>query len=164
MPELTAKLRKELGHVRIKVLPLDYVVVHLPADVTAIPGEWYRPATTQFAVFIREPETVTLVVARRKWLRMQNLFRKFRISATMRIVTLETDRSRQIGRYLTAVGRILTGAGIGAVPLSSFHSDHILVPRKDLPKAVRMLRQHLAGDDMPAARRKPALRCSRLTK
>ncbi len=160
MPELTAKLRKELSRVRIKVLPLDYVVVHLPADVAPIPGEWYRPATTQFAVFIREPKTVTLVVARRKWLRMHNLFRKFRISATMRIVTLETGGSGQAGRCLTAVGRILTEAGIGAVPLSSFRSDHILVPRKDFPKAVRLLRQHLAGDDMPATRRKPDPRCS----
>ncbi len=159
MPELTARL-KELSRVRIKVLPLDYVVVHLPVDVAPIPGEWYRPATTQFAVFIREPKTVTLVVARRKWLRMQNLFRKFRISATMRIVTLETGGSRQAGKHLTAVGRILTEAGIGAVPLSSFRSNHILVPRKDLPKAVRMLRQHLAGEDMPATRHKPNPRCS----
>ncbi len=164
MPELTAKLRKELRRVRIKVLPLDYVVVRLPADVAPIPGEWYRPATTQFAAFIREPKTVTLVVARRKWLRMQNLFRRRRISATMRIVTLETARRGQIGRYLTAVGRILIGAGIEAAPLSSFHSDHILIPREDLPKAVRILRQFLAAGDMPAARRKRTPRCSRLTK
>ncbi|NWG11932.1 MAG: ACT domain-containing protein [Acidobacteria bacterium] len=163
MPELTEGLRKRLSRVRIKVLPLDYIVVHLPPDAAPIPGEWYRPATTQFAVFIREPKTVTLVVARRKWLRMQNLFREFEIAATMRIITLEAARRDEVRKNLPSVGRILTGAGIGAVPLSSFRSDHILVPKQDLPKAVRVLRQHLAGGETEAGGRKRAPRCSRLT-
>jgi len=144
MPELTASVRKQVSRIRLKVLPEDYFVVHLPPDEQAVPAEWYRPATTRFAVFIRDPETVTLVVPRRKWLRMQNLFRKFRVVDVVKVVTLGIGRTRSLEACSVAVGQVLRDAGIGAAPLSSFHRDHILVPKQNLPRAVRLLRQFLA--------------------
>jgi hypothetical protein len=141
MPELTASLRKQLSRIRLKVLPEDYFVVHLPPDEKAAPAEWFRPATTRFAVFIRDPEAVTLIVPRRKWLRMQNLFRKFRVVDIVKVVTLGVGRTRNLDPCLVAVGRVLAEAGVGA-PLSSFHRDHILIPKQNLPQAVG-LRQFL---------------------
>jgi hypothetical protein len=144
MPELTASLRKQLSRIRLKVLPEDYFVVHLPPDENAVPAEWFRPATTRFAVFIRDPEAVTLIVPRRKWLRMQNLFRKFRVVDIVKVVTLGVGRTRNLEPCLVAVGRVLAEAEVGAAPLSSFHRDHILIPKQNLPRAVRLLRQFLA--------------------
>lgn len=144
MPELAPSLRKQLSHIRLKVLPEDYLVVHLPPGESAVPGEWYRPATTRFAVFIRDPENVTLVVSRRKWLRMQNLFHKFRVVDVVKVLTLGIGRARKLETCLMAVGQILAEAGLGAAPLSSFHRDHILVPKQNLPRAVRLLRQVLS--------------------
>jgi hypothetical protein len=144
MSELSPSLRKQLSRIRLKVLPEDYFVVHLPADEKAVPAEWFRPATTRFAVFIRDPERVTLIVPRRKWLRMQNLFRKFQVVDTVKVVTLGIGRAGKLELCLVAVGRVLAEAGIGAAPLSSFHRDHILVPKQNLPRAVRLLRQFLA--------------------
>ncbi len=144
MPELTPSLRSKLSRVRLKVLPEDYLVVHLPPNENAVPAEWYRPATTRFAVFIRDPEVVTLVVPRRNWLRMQNLFRKFRIVDTVKVVTLGTGRATRLDFCLVTAGRVLVEAGIDTLPISSFRHDHILVPKQDLPCAVRLLRQFLA--------------------
>jgi hypothetical protein len=144
MSELEPNLKRQLSRIRLKVLPEDYFVVHLPADEKAVPAEWYRPATTRFAVFIRDPERVTLVVPRRKWLRMQNLFRKFRLVDVVKVVTLGIGRSRKLEPCLAAIGQLLAEAGIGAAPLSSFHRDHILIPKQNLPRAVRLLRQFLA--------------------
>lgn len=144
MSELTANMKKQLSRIRVKVLPEDYFVVRLPPDEKAVPPEWYRPATTRFAVFIRDPEAVTLIVPRRKWLRMKNLFRKSRVVDTVKVVTLGIGRAKSLEPCLIAVGRVLAEAEVGAVPLSSFHRDHILVPKQNLPRAVRLLRQLLA--------------------
>jgi hypothetical protein len=144
MQKLTPSLRKQLSRIRLQVLPEDYYVVHLPPDEKAAPAEWYRPATTRFAVFIRDAETVTLIVPRRKWLRMQNLFPKFRVVDVVKVVTLGIGRSKKLEPCLAAIGRVLAEAEVGAAPLSSFHRDHILVPKQNLPRAVRVLRQFLA--------------------
>ena len=77
MAPLSPELKELFGRTKLVVLPEDYYLIHLPVDAKPIPGEWYRPATTRFAVFIREPDEITLIVARRKWLRMQNLFDKY---------------------------------------------------------------------------------------
>ena len=144
MPELTPSLRKQLSRNRLKVLPEDYFVVRLPPTENAVPAEWYRPVTTRFAVFIRDPAAITLVVSRRKWLRMQNLFRKFRIVETVKVVTLGTGRVRRLESCLVTAGKVLVEAGIDTLPVSSFHYDHILVPKQNLPRAIRLLRQFLA--------------------
>ncbi len=147
MPELSQSLCKQISRVRLKVLPEDYFVVHLPSDESAVPAEWFRPATTRFAVFIRDPETVTLVVSRRKWLRMQNLFQKYRVVDTVKVVTLGIGPARRLQLCLVAVGQVLVEAGIDTLPLSVFHRDHILVPKQSLPRAVRLLRRFGATDD-----------------
>ncbi len=144
MSEPSTGVRKQLSRIRLKVLPEDYFVIHLPPNEKAVPAEWYRPATTRFAVFIRDPETVTLIVPRRKWLRMQNLFRKFRVVDVVRVVTLRIGRARKPAPCLAGVCKVLLEAGINAVPLSSFRREHLLVPKHNLPRAVRLLRQFSA--------------------
>ena len=77
MRALSAELKKLLLRTNLVVFPEDYVIVHLPIGIQAIPGEWFRPATTRFAVVIQEPKLITMVVPRQKWLRMQNMFEKY---------------------------------------------------------------------------------------
>jgi len=156
MPEPTAKLRKELDLIRLKVLPEDYLFVQLPPDAKAIPGEWYRPATTQFAVFIRDPEEITLIVARRKWLGMRNLFSKCRVSRKVRVIMLDLRHLKDPTRCITLIGRTFVEAGIAAAPLASTHAIHVLVRRENLPKTIRALRGLLSGE--PEPERTPARR------
>jgi hypothetical protein len=143
MAALSAGIKKLFGRTRLQVMPEDYYVVHLPVDAKPIPGEWYRPATTRFAVFIREPSEITLVVPRRKWLRMQNIFEKFKVTGPMKVVAFDVKLSMVAFGYMAAIGTVLTEAKISAVPISSFHHDHILVKKSDLPRTVKVLRQFL---------------------
>ena len=39
---------------------------------------------TRYAVFVREPKDITLIVTRRKWLRMQHMFEKPKVSELMK--------------------------------------------------------------------------------
>jgi hypothetical protein len=143
MALLSPELKKLLGRTRLVVLPEDYYLIHLPVDAKPIPGEWYRPATTRFAVFIREPDEITLVLSRRKWLRMQSLFEKPRVLGPMKVITFDIKLSLVVFGYIAAISRVLAADMISIVPISAFHRDHILVQKEDLPRSVRLLRQFL---------------------
>jgi hypothetical protein len=134
---------KLLGKTKLVVLPEDYFLVRLPVDTGPIPVEWYRPATTRFGVFIREPKEITLVIPRRKWLRMQNIFEKYEVSEPMKVITFDIKLSLTVYGFIAAISKVLAEAKISLLPMSSFNRDHILVSKKDLPRSVRLLRQLL---------------------
>jgi hypothetical protein len=135
MRTISAELKKLLAHTNLIVLPEDFVVVYLPIGTKAISGEWFRPATTRFAAVIQEPKLITMVVPRQKWLRMQNMFDKCDVRGPYKVMVA-------IG-YMATIGSILTESKISALPISSFKHDHIIVPKGELPRAVKVLREFL---------------------
>lgn len=141
MAALSADLKKLLVRTKLSVLPEDYLVIRLPLESKTIPGEWYRPATTRFAVFIRESKAISLIVTRRKWLRMQSIFEKSKVSGRMKVIAFDGKLSMVVPGYMSAIGSVLADAKISALPVSTLSSDHILVEKADLPRAVRLLRQ-----------------------
>ncbi len=145
MAEFSANLRKLFGRTKLVVLPEDYLMIRLPADTKPIPGEWYRPVTTRFAVFVREPKDITLIVPRRKWLRMQTMFSKSQVSEPMKVIIFDIELGINVYGFIAAISQVLADGKISIMPVSSFHRDHILVRKKDLPRTVRLLRQFLQG-------------------
>jgi hypothetical protein len=143
MPALSADLKELLARTNLIVYPEDYVIVYLPIGVQAIPGEWFRPATTRFAVVIQEPKVITMIVPRQKWLRMQNMFDKFDVNGPMKVITFDVKLSMVTSGYMAAIGPVLREAKISVLPISSPKTDHILVPKSDLPHAVKVLREFL---------------------
>ncbi|HSW37900.1 MAG TPA: ACT domain-containing protein [Acidobacteriota bacterium] len=143
MPELSAELKKLLVRAKLVVFPEDYVVVYLPVGVQAIPGEWFRPATTRFAVVIQEPSVITMIVARRKWLRMQGMFDNYEVNGPFKVISFDNKLSPTAAGYMSAIGAILTDEKIKAIPISSFRGDHLIVPKAELPRAVKLLRVFL---------------------
>jgi hypothetical protein len=143
MAAISADIKKLLARTKLAVLPEDYYLIHLPLDTRLIAAEWFRPATTRFAVFIREPRGISLVVPRRKWLRMRNIFGEHRLRGPLRVITLEMPDSLDISGYISALINVLAQARISIVPVSSMSRDHILVNKADLPRSVRILRNFL---------------------
>ncbi len=140
MPVRSTALRKLLVRTKLRVLPEDYFVIRLPLDIKPIPGEWYRPATTRFAVFIRESKGISLIVTRRKWLRMQSIFDKPKVSGPMKVIAFDCKISMVTPGYMAAIGAALSESKISALPVSTLSSDHILVKKTDLPRTIRLLR------------------------
>ncbi len=144
MPGLSANIKRLLARTRLVVLPEDYFVVQLPADIKPIPGEWYRPKTTRFAVFIRESDQITLIVNRRKWLRMQHIFdRPYRAHGPMKVVAFDIKLSMVARGYMATIGTLLADAKLSVMPVSTLLRDHIVVPKTDLPRTVRVIHQYL---------------------
>jgi len=143
MTELSAELKVLLSRTNLVVFPEDYVAISLPIGIQAIPGEWFRPATTRFAMVIQEPKSILMVVPRRKWLRMQGMFDKYDVKGPVKVVSFDVKLSLVATGYMRAIGSVLTEANISAIPISSFKSDHIIVPKADLPRTVKVLREFL---------------------
>jgi hypothetical protein len=143
MRTISAELKELLDHTNLVVLPEDFVVVYLPIGTKAIPGEWFRPATTRFAAVIQEPKLITMVVPRQKWLRMQNMFDKCEVSGPYKVISFDVKLSLVAIGYMSAIGSVLTESKISALPISSFKHDHIIVPKAELPRAVKVLREFL---------------------
>jgi hypothetical protein len=145
MPELSVDLKKLLARTKPVVFPEDYVIVYLPVGIKAIPGEWFRPATTRFAVVIQEPKVITMVVPRRKWLGMKSMFEKYDVSGPMKVICFDVKLSLVSSGYLCAIGSVLTESNIRSIAISSFKNDHIIVPKADLPRTIRILRDFFGG-------------------
>src|ERR1019366_3945143 len=103
MAVLSAELKDLLVRTKLSVLPEDYLVIRLPLDSKPIPGEWYRPATTRFAVFIRETKETSLIVSRRKWLRMQSIFDQSIVSEPMKFIAFDVKFAMVVPGYMSAI-------------------------------------------------------------
>ena len=145
MRALSAELKKLLTRTNLVVFPEDYVIVHLPIGIQAIPGEWFRPATTRFAAVIQEPKLITMVVPRRKWLRMQNMFDRYDVSGPYKVISFDVKLSLVTSGYMAAIGSVLRESKLSALPMSSFKHDNIIVPKTELPRTVKVLRNFLAS-------------------
>ena len=139
MPAISAELRELLIETELLIYPDDFIVVYLSLGKT-ISGEWFRQATTRFAVVIQEPNQVTMIIPRRKWLRMQNIFEKYTTDGPWKAIRFKMKKSCVTTGYLAAVESALKGSGIQIIPVSTLSNYHILVPKADLPRAVRLLR------------------------
>ena len=139
MPAISAEVRDLLIQTDLFVYPEDYVVVYLSQKKT-ISGEWFRQATTRFAVVIQEPKTVTMIIPRRKWLRMQNIFDKYEANGPWKAISFKLKNSSVPIGYMAAIEAVLKESKIQIIPVSSLKNGHILVPKSDLPRAVRQLR------------------------
>ena len=154
MAELSAELKGLLAQTKLVVFPEDYVVVYLPINVHRIPAEWFSPDTTRFAAIIQEPKMITMVVPRRKWLRMKNMFDRYDVNGPLKVISFDVKLSLLASGYMSAIGSVLTNSNISAIPIFSFKGDHIIVPKSDLPRTVRVLREFLQGFKKKASRRK----------
>jgi hypothetical protein len=155
MAELPVELKKLLTHTSLVVFPEDYVIVYLPVDVKGYAGEWFRPEPTRFAVVIQEPKVITMVVPRRKWMGMQGMFDKYDVNGPLKVISFDVKLSLVTSSYMCAIGSALTEANISAIPVISFKGDHIIVPKADLPRAVKILRELFAScKKKPSRRRK----------
>jgi hypothetical protein len=155
MTELSAELKELFTQTKLAIFPEDYFIVNLPVGVQAIPGEWFRPATTRFAVVIQEPKMITMVIPRRKWLRMQGMFNKYDVNGPFKVISFEAKLSLMTSGCMCAIGSILTESKINAIPISSFKNDHLIVPKADLPRTMKVLRDFLQHCKKESSGRSP---------
>lgn len=135
-----------LRETRIQVAPATFVVIGLPYQ------DWQRllenpelsPRADAPFMILRDAHEVTLVLEEEDWRRIRHAARDARIEAGYRLVTLDIELPWSTVGYLARVTEILAAVGISVGALSSFSRDHLLIKQVDLPKALRVLGEHVA--------------------
>jgi hypothetical protein len=143
MHAISQDLKKLISRTKLVVFPEDYIAVYLPIGVKSIQAEWFRPATTRFAAVLQESKLVTLILPLRKWLIMQSMFDKFDTSGPLKVIGFDVKSSFTAGGFRAAIASIMAESDISSIPISSFRSYHIIVPKADLPRTVKALRKFL---------------------
>jgi hypothetical protein len=82
-----------------------------------------------------------MIVPLRKWLRMKNMFEKFDMSGPLKAITFDVKLSLVAGRLRIAIASALAEANIESIPISSFKRYHVVVPKADLPRTIKVLRK-----------------------
>ena len=84
---------------------------------------------------------------------MQSIFGKCEVSGPYKVISFDVKLSLVAKGYMAAIGSVLTESKISALPISSFKHDHIIVPKVELPRTVKVLRDLL--DNLKAKKKIP---------
>jgi hypothetical protein len=76
---------------------------------------------------------------------MQSMFKKFDLHGPYKLISFELKLSLVESGHMAAIGSILREADVNALPLSSFKSDHLIVPKSELPRAMKVLRDFISS-------------------
>jgi hypothetical protein len=81
------------------------------------------------------------------------MFEKYDVSDSLKAITFDVKLSLVAGRFRVAIASALAEANINSIPISSFKRYHVVVPKADLPRTVKVLRSLIeSGSNMRADR------------
>lgn len=132
-------LLSHFAKTKIKVEPGEYLIVRLPLK--------YGPLLRDMVKFVKEPffnytadsEEITVVVHERDWQNIGRDFIEIKIEHGYGIVTLDVTLDWDVVGYLSVVSRVLADVGVSIGVISSHRTDHLLIKKYDLNKAVQVL-------------------------
>ena len=134
-----------LRETRIEVAPATYVLVglrHHDWNNLLREPELSPSVDVPFLIF-RDPYEVTLLLETQEWQRMKHAVRDAKVVENYRLLTLDQELPWTTVGYLARVAEILAAAQISIGALSSFSRDHLLIKQDDLPRALRVLGEHV---------------------
>jgi hypothetical protein len=134
-----------LRQTKIQVAPASYVIIGLRHQ------DWERllenpelsPRADAPFMILRDAFEVTLVIEEEDWRRIRHAARDARTETGYRLITFDIELTWNTVGYLARVTMILAASGISVGALSSFSRDHLLIKQDDLPKALKVLGEHV---------------------
>jgi hypothetical protein len=131
---------------RVEVAPAIFYLIGLRFE------EWARllespelsPRASAPFMLLRDEHEVTLLLDETDWRTMHHAVRDARVEAGFRLLTFDVVLDWKIVGFLARVTGILADAGVSCGALSAYSRDHLLIKQDDLPKALRVLGEHVA--------------------
>lgn len=131
-PRLRDVLRKASFHVH----PQPFVIVGVRAS-----GQATVVSLGPWAAAVQSGEQVTYFLPEAEWERVAARFPAAKVSRGWRMLTLDAQVPWDVYGVVAALTRALAERGIPCAALSSFDTDHLLVPEQRLGGALQALEQ-----------------------
>lgn len=121
--------------------PIDrYVIIILRRDTQL--GNLLQ-SLEAFSCVTYEEDEVSLVLTQDLWTRYSSSHEGAKVAGPYRLITFDLELDLDVCGYFAAISRLLSGAGVSMIPISTFLRDHILVREADYEKAIGTLDRFL---------------------
>lgn len=134
-----------LRRTRIEVSPETFHLVSLTDEewLGLLENPELSPRMTAPFMIFRDRWEVTLLFDETDYRRIEGALGGARAASGFRLLSFDLEMGFDVVGYIALIARLLSGAGISIVPVSSFSRDHLLVRQDDLAAALKALREHV---------------------
>jgi len=138
--KLSEPMRRILSEAVVKEHTDDYTVVSIKLDEEAKARSLLRDLQP-FSSVTYDNNEVSVVLRASDWKRLKEEFSGFKEAGPYRLLTFDIVLDLSIVGFLSVVSAVLAEEGVSIYTLSTYLRDHILVRKKDSPRAVAALRK-----------------------
>ncbi|MBS3055174.1 MAG: ACT domain-containing protein [Candidatus Aenigmarchaeota archaeon] len=124
---------------KLNVQPGEYLIVRLPLKYGVMLRELSKFVREPFFNYTVEPQEITLVVHERDWSNIGRDFIETQIEHGYNIITMDVTVDLNVIGYLAVISRLLADVGVPIMVVSGHRTDHILIKKYDLQKAIFVL-------------------------
>ncbi len=134
-----------LSKAKVEVSPETYNVISLRSEnwLKLLENPELSPRmTTPFMIF-KDKWEVTLVLDEVDYTTIKHEMRDAKVERNFRFLSFDVDLDFDVVGFMAEIARIIAGAGISILPISSFSRDHLLLRQEDLANALKALRGYV---------------------
>ena len=144
--EQSNKISELLRRTSVEVAPEVFFLVSLPHDdwLKLLENPELSPRMSAPFMIFRDKWEVTLLLDEIDFGTIRHQIRDAKTAGNYRLLSFDVELDFAVVGFLAEVGRILADAEISIIALSAFSRDHVLIRQADLPKALKVLGEHVA--------------------
>ena len=124
---------------KLNVQTGEYLVVKLPLKYGAMLRDLTKFVKEPFFNYTIDQYEITLTVHERDWQNIGRDFIETKIEHGYSIITLDVTLDWNVVGYLAEISRLLADVGVPIGVISSHRTNHLLIKKYDLQKAVFVL-------------------------
>ncbi|MFH0711102.1 MAG: ACT domain-containing protein [Candidatus Aenigmatarchaeota archaeon] len=117
----------------------EYLIIKLPLKYGAMLRDLMKFVREPFFNYTVEQDEITLIIHERDWQNIGRDFVEIKIEHGYNVITMDVTVDLNVVGYMAVISRALADVGVPISVISSHRTDHLLVKKYDLQKAVFVL-------------------------
>lgn len=128
-----------IKRIKIKVLNNDFLIIGIPIEHSDIIKRNIKYFNDFFSL-VDEKDEVTLIISDKDYDKIKNSIKGMKIEKNYKIIDLGVILNWNVVGFLAEITRRLAENNISIGVISGYRKDYLLVKKKDLKKAVKVLK------------------------
>jgi uncharacterized protein len=135
-----------LKNTRVEVSPETFILASLRYEdwLKLLENPELSPRGSAPFMILRDTREVTLLLDEIDYATIRHAIRNAKTEGSFRMVTFNIELEWNVIGYFARIAQILADAEVPIGAFSAFSRDHLLIKQADLPKALKVLGDHVA--------------------